>query len=71
LLKFAVQTPDLGGAGQVARSLRTGTQLHIGFDATNLMEILKNIPTVEVRLMLMAPERAATLVPEECRAEEV
>ena len=39
-------------------------QLDIGFNANYLLEILRYIPTDEVRLTFKAPERAATLEPE-------
>jgi DNA polymerase-3 subunit beta len=55
MLKFAVQTPDLG---------YDGDPLDIGFNASYLLEILRFIPTEEVRLTFKAPERAATLEPE-------
>jgi len=41
-----------------------GDQLDIGFNASYLLEILRFIPTEEVRLTFRAPERAATLEPE-------
>jgi DNA polymerase-3 subunit beta len=42
----------------------TGDALDIGFNANYLLEILRYIPTDEVRLTFKAPERAATLEPE-------
>ena len=42
----------------------TGDQLDIGFNASYLLEILRYIPTDEVRMTFKAPERAATIEPE-------
>ena len=42
----------------------TGDPLDIGFNASYLLEILRFIPTDEVRLTFKAPERAATVEPE-------
>ncbi len=64
LLRFSVQTPDLGEAQDELPIRFTGDQLDIGFNASYLLEILRYIPTDEVRLTLKAPERAATLEPE-------
>jgi DNA polymerase-3 subunit beta len=64
MLKFSVQTPDLGEANDELAVRYTGDALDIGFNATYLLEILKYIPTEEVRLTFKAPERAATLEPE-------
>jgi DNA polymerase-3 subunit beta len=64
MLKFSVQTPDLG-EGQDELPIRySGDQLDIGFNASYLLEILRYIPTDEVKLTLKAPERAVTLEPE-------
>jgi DNA polymerase-3 subunit beta len=64
LLRFSVQTPDLGEANDEMPVRYTGDQLDIGFNATYLLEILRYIPTDEVKLTFRAPERAATLEPE-------
>ncbi|MBA3342133.1 MAG: DNA polymerase III subunit beta [Gemmatimonadaceae bacterium] len=64
MLKFSVQTPDLGEAQDELPIRYTGDQLDIGFNAAYLLEILRYIPTDEVRLTFKAPERAATLEPE-------
>ena len=37
--------------------------MEIGFNATYLLELLKFMPTDEVRFTLKAPERAATMEP--------
>ena len=64
LLRFSVQTPDLGEAQDELPIRFTGDQIDIGFNANYLLEILRYIPTEEVRLTLKAPERAATVEPE-------
>jgi DNA polymerase III subunit beta len=65
MLKFSVQTPDLGEAQDELPIRYNGDQLDIGFNASYLLEILRYIPTDEVKLTFKAPERAATLEPEE------
>ena len=64
MLKFSVQTPDLGDAQDELPVRYTGDPLDIGFNASYLLEILRYIPTDEVKLTFRAPERAATLEPE-------
>ena len=64
MLKFAVQTPDLGEAADEMPVRYDGDPLDIGFNASYLLEILRFIPTEEVKLTFKAPERAATLEPE-------
>src|SRR5438105_5526280 len=62
-LKFSVQTPDLGEAQDELAVTYEGEPLEIGFNATYLLEILKYMPTDEVRITFKAPERAATVEP--------
>lgn len=64
LVRFSVQTPDLGEATDEIPIRFTGDPLDIGFNANYLLEILRYIPTEEVKLTFKAPERAATLEPE-------
>src|SRR5438067_2433646 len=64
MLKFSVQTPDLGEAQDELPIRYTGDQLDIGFNASYLLEILRYIPSDEVRMTFKAPERAATVEPE-------
>jgi DNA polymerase-3 subunit beta len=64
LLRFSVQTPDLGEAQDELPIRFTGDPIDIGFNANYLLEILRYIPTEEVRVTLKAPERAATVEPE-------
>ena len=63
-LKFSVQTPDLGEAQDELPIRYEGDPLDIGFNAAYLLEILRYIPTDDVRLTFKAPERAATIEPE-------
>jgi DNA polymerase III subunit beta len=62
-VKFSVQTPDLGEAQDELAVTYEGEPLEIGFNATYLLEILKFMPTDEVRITFKAPERAATVEP--------
>jgi len=64
LLRFSVQTPDLGEATDEIPLRYNGDPIDIGFNASYLLEILRYIPTDEVKLTFKAPERAATLEPE-------
>ncbi len=61
--KLSVQTPDLGEAQEEITVTYEGDPLEIGFNASYLLEILKYIPTDEVRMTFKAPERAATCEP--------
>src|SRR5450432_4290126 len=63
MLKFSVQTPDLGEAQDELPINFEGDSLDIGFNASYLLEILRNLPTDEVKLTFKAPERAATVEP--------
>src|SRR5207244_581655 len=62
-VKFSVQAPDLGEAQDELAVTYEGEPLEIGFNAMYLLEILKYMPTDEVRLTFKAPERAATVEP--------
>jgi len=61
--KLSVQTPDLGEAQEELTVSYDGDPLEIGFNASYLLEIMKFIPTDEVRMTFKAPERAATCEP--------
>ena len=65
MVKFSVQTPDVGDAQDELPVRYEGDQLDIGFNASYLLEILRFMPTEEIRLTFRAPERAATLEPEQ------
>jgi DNA polymerase-3 subunit beta len=62
-LKLSVSTPDLGEAQDEIAVTYDGDQLEIGFNANYLLEVLKYMPTDEVRLTFKAAERAATVEP--------
>lgn len=61
--KFTVSTPDLGEAADEMAVSYDGEPLEIGFNANYLLEVLKYMPTDEVRITMKAPERAATVEP--------
>lgn len=61
--KLSVQTPDLGEAQEEISITYEGDPLEIGFNASYMLEILKYMPTDELRLTFRAPERAATCEP--------
>ncbi len=64
ILRFSVQTPDLGEAQDELAVRYNGDPLDIGFNANYLLEILRYMPTEEVKMTFKAPEKAATLEPE-------
>ena len=64
ILRLSVQTPDLGEAQDEVPVRYTGDPFDIGFNATYLLEVLRYMPTDEVRMTFKAPERAATIEPE-------
>jgi DNA polymerase-3 subunit beta len=63
VVKFSVQTPDLGEAHEELPVEYDGTSLEIGFNANYLLELLRYMPTDEVKMTFKAPERAATMQP--------
>lgn len=64
LVKFSVQTPDVGEAQDELPVQFTGDPLDIGFNGNYLLEILRYLPTDDVKLTLKGPERAVVLTPE-------
>lgn len=58
-----VLTPDLGEGHDELELDYKGEELEIGFNANYLLEVLRYMPTDEVKLTFKAPERAATLEP--------
>jgi DNA polymerase-3 subunit beta len=62
-LRCMVETPDLGEAQEEMEVEYDGEPLEIGFNASYLLEVLRYVPTNDVKISLKAPERAATLVP--------
>ncbi|MDR0787306.1 MAG: DNA polymerase III subunit beta [Gemmatimonadota bacterium] len=63
MMKFSVQTPDLGEGSEELPVEYSGDPIEIGFNANYLLELLRYIPTDEVKMTLKAPERAVTLEP--------
>ncbi|MQA90211.1 MAG: DNA polymerase III subunit beta [Gemmatimonas sp.] len=63
MMKFSVQTPDLGEGSEELPVEYEGEPLEIGFNANYLLELLRYVSTDEVKLTFKAPERAATLEP--------
>ncbi len=62
-LTLCVSTPDLGEAQDEIAVTYGVDALEIGFNANYLLEVLKYMPTDEVRFTFKAPERAATIEP--------
>ena len=62
-MQFNVLTPDLGEAHDELEVVYDAEPLTIGFNANYLLEVLRYMPTDEVRLSFKAPERAATVEP--------
>jgi DNA polymerase III subunit beta len=62
-LRLAVETPDLGEAHEELEIDFQGEPLEIGFNAAYLLEVLRYMPTDEVKLSFKAPERAGTIEP--------
>jgi DNA polymerase-3 subunit beta len=63
MMKFSVQTPDLGEAAEELPVEYEGDPMEIGFNANYLLELLRYMPTDEVKMSFRAPERAATMQP--------
>jgi DNA polymerase-3 subunit beta len=58
-----VLTPDLGEGHDELELSFDGDGLEIGFNANYLLEVLRYMPTDEVKISLKAAERAATIEP--------
>ena len=58
-----VLTPDLGEGHDEMEVGYEGEELEIGFNANYLLEVLRHIPSDEVKFAFKAPERAATIEP--------
>jgi DNA polymerase-3 subunit beta len=58
-----VLTPDLGEGHDELEIGYDGQELEIGFNANYLLEVLRYMPTDEVKITFKAPERAAILEP--------
>ena len=63
MMKFSVQTPDLGEGSEELPVEYEGDPIEIGFNANYLLELLRYMPTDEVKFTFKAPERAATIEP--------
>jgi DNA polymerase-3 subunit beta len=63
MLRFSVETPDLGAANEELPVEYDGEPLEIGFNAQYLLELMRYMPTDEVKMTFKAPERAATMQP--------
>jgi DNA polymerase III subunit beta len=63
VLRFAVDTPDLGDGKDEMEVEYTGEPIEIGFNATYLIEVLKSVPGERVQITLKAPERASLVSP--------
>lgn len=62
-LRFSVETPDLGEAHEELEVEYGGEAMDIGFNASYLLEVLRYMPSEDVKLTFKAPERAATIEP--------
>jgi len=69
-VQLSVLTPDLGEGEDELELQYDGEELEIGFNANYLLEVLRFMPTEEVKLTFKAPERAATLEPVMPEGEE-
>ena len=69
-LRLSVETPDLGDAHEEIEVDYRGEALDIGFNANYLLEVLRYMPTDEVKLSFKAPERAATIEPTDEESRE-
>lgn len=63
ILRFSVQTPDLGEAQDEMAVDYSGDPLEIGFNGMYLLETLRYMPTDDVKITFKNPERAATIEP--------
>ena len=58
-----VLTPDLGEGHDELEVGYDGEEIEIGFNANYLLEVLRYMPSDEVKVAFKAPERAATIEP--------
>lgn len=66
-----VLTPDLGEGHDELEVQYEGEGLEIGFNAAYLLEVLRHMPTDDIKMSFKAPERAATVVPVPDDGEEM
>ena len=69
-IQLSVLTPDLGEGEDELELQYDGEELEIGFNANYLLEVLRYMPTDEVKMTFRAPERAATVEPVSPEGEE-
>jgi len=69
-IQLSVLTPDLGEGEDELELQYDGEELEIGFNANYLLEVLRYMPTEEVKMTFRAPERAATVEPVSPEGEE-
>jgi DNA polymerase-3 subunit beta len=62
-VQLHVLTPDLGEGEDELELQYQGDALEIGFNANYLLEVLRYMPSDEVKITFRAPERAATIEP--------
>ena len=62
-VQLNVMTPDLGEGHDELELTFEGEGLEIGFNAHYLLEVLRYMPTDEVKMTFKAPERACTIEP--------
>lgn len=62
-VELNVLTPDLGEGHDELEVQYDGDEVEIGFNANYLLEVLRYMPTDEVKMTFKAPERAATVEP--------
>jgi DNA polymerase III subunit beta len=62
-VQLNVMTPDLGEGHDELELSFEGDGLEIGFNAHYLLEVLRYMPTDEVKMTFKAPERACTIEP--------
>jgi DNA polymerase-3 subunit beta len=63
MLRFSVETSDLGEAQEELEIGYDGEALEIGFNANYLLEVLRYMPSDEIRMTFRSPERAAIVEP--------
>ncbi len=66
-----VLTPDLGEGQDELELQFEGPDLEIGFNANYLLEVLRYMPTEEVKMTFKAPERATTIEPVSPEPDEI
>jgi DNA polymerase-3 subunit beta len=63
LLRFSVETSDLGEAHEELEIQYDGEPIEIGFNASYLLEVLRFMPSDDIRMTFRSPERAAIIAP--------